>query len=151
LASQRQKFTSLSPGVHGGSKPRQYFYTKIRFTTRGSEILGSEPGVNQLIDLHVDYAGSCARTHARSSSWCYCMQQHACRFMHAGSCMGRTIVQSPYVSPTVLMNKISKVSRYTHFLWLIMTAGGRTRRMRPLLGIRKVGKLVILSIHLADS
>ncbi len=46
--------------------------------------------------------------------------------------------------------KFSKVGSYFHFLWVILTAEGLTRRMGPLSSIMQVGNLVNLSIHLAD-
>jgi hypothetical protein len=60
------------------------------------------------------------------------------------------IVDTPYVSRTVLMNKFSKVLPGTHFLWVRMAAEGLTRRMRPLSIIMHAGNLVNLSIHPAD-
>jgi hypothetical protein len=38
----------------------------------------------------------------------------------------------------------------THILWVILTAEGLARQMRPLLSIMQVGNLLSLSIHLAD-
>ena len=42
-----------------------------------------------------------------------------------------------------------EVSWYIHFLWVIMTAEGLTRRMRPLSSAMHPGTLVNLSIDLA--
>jgi hypothetical protein len=57
---------------------------------------------------------------------------------------GIVVVDTAYVSVTVLMNKIIKFLWYICFVWLIMTAKALTRRMGPLSSIVQAGNLVNL-------